>query len=350
MRSTRGAGFTLIELLTVIAIIAILASMTMVVGPRLIERAKIASLMNVCNQIRTACVGYATKDAAKTRSTFPPAYGYLLPKAPPSGPDIGRFFLTPYLARLGFYANYDMYDSFGRSSYDTDLDGQLSLLEFSPIGTRRGSDLYDFPQELYNGSNLASEVSQQLTAQRPLAYLPVNHDQFVKVETYWRYRVAQIPGRELEGAFARHWNPNETFGSLPANHNDNPLPSLNGKFPPNAYDDFVLISVGPAGSMGGILTPPESFMQDLRTYVPQEHWYYVLALRAFFLATRDMSDNDEKPGLDMDGNGKLDFDFRNRTRGLDGKTSSYVLPEMSFLPDGTAGAGPLIYQCNATGS
>jgi len=72
MKSPSRLGFTLIELLTVIAIIAILASMVFVAGPRILERVKIASWSNTCNQIRTSCVGYFTK----YKDTYPPGYGY----------------------------------------------------------------------------------------------------------------------------------------------------------------------------------------------------------------------------------------------------------------------------------
>lgn len=354
MKTFRTHGFTLIELLVVIAIIMILAAMVFVVGPRIIERAKITSLMNVCNQIKTACVAYSTKDATHGKVTFPPAYGYRAPKAELARQDKDRFFLNPYLKPLEFFRNFDMYDSFARLSHDTDGNGWLSPLEFSPVGKKVGPELYEFPTELYKrfrqndsiGSTVLQEdYNDQMAAQRPLVYLPVNHDQLIKVQTYWQFRVAATSGRELEGAYAQRWLPDETFSGLPAGLNDNPLASIANKLPPVVLDDFVLISVGPGGSTGGILDVPVQFLNDLQaTNIASEHWYYILALRAYFLATRDMSKNEDAVNKEnMEGNGMFDFDFRNRTRGIEGKPTSYKVPNMNFLPDGTNGAGPLIY-------
>jgi len=343
MKKWNRAGFTLIELLTVIAIIAILAAMSMVVGPRLIERAKIVATMKTCDTLKAQFFLYATKNPVQNKTSFPAVYGYRKRGIPEGAEDKLLFYLVPYMKSIDLFRKFDYYDRFGLSSYDTDGDGKISLLEFSPLGRQGPDGAYVFEQTLYTGANLPDEVSRLLTAQRPLAYIPVNSDQFRKAEQYWRDRVAAIPARLLEGANALRWLPNESF--LP---DKNPLADLNGKFPPTKYDDFVLISVGPGGNTGGILTPPQSFLNDLQA-VPRADWYHILALRAFFLATRDMSDNEENPGLDKEGNGKWDFDYRNRTRGVDGKATSYVDPKLALLPDGTAGQGPLIYQCNAVG-
>ncbi len=361
MKTFRTSGFTLIELLTVIAIIAILTAMTSVVAPRILERARITSLLNVCNQIKTSCIAYSTKDATKTRVTFPPGYGYR--NAPPRdssqvwSTDVQKFFLDPPMKRLEFFRNFDMYDSFARNSYDTDHDGWISPLEYAPIGVKSGADLYVFPQELYRAFHktdsvsaaLQQEVSSQMTAQRPLVYLPVNHDQFVKVQSYW-YKVASTPGRELEGAYARRWLPDETFPNF-----TNPLREVAAKIdpsnPPPLYDDFVLISAGPNGSTGGILDVPEHFLNDINAAgILPVNWYYVLALRACFLATRDMSVNEESTQQpNIEGNGLFDFDYRNRTRGIEGKPSSYMIGDMCLLPNGTNAPGPLIYASSGGG-
>lgn len=326
MKRAYARGFTLVELLVVVAIIGILASLVFVGGPRMIEKSKIASLMNTCNQVRTACVAYA---ANKNKSgSFPPMYGYRMMRDPiPAGTtDEFLYSLKPYMARLDLFRNMGAYDVFSVDSHDTDRDGRLSPLEFCPVGQSSGPNMYTFPTTLYTGNNLAAEVSGQLAQQRPLVYIPVNSEQASLVAQYY-YTVAKDLNRPQDGWYATHWLPNEVMpGGKP-----NPLTKL--RFPPSKYDDFVLISVGPQNNTGGILTAPASFMADLNANVAPENHYLVLALRAYFLATRDMNGNDQ-----------LDFDFRNRTRGGEGKAAAYPTPNMNLLPDGTSGPGPIIYR------
>lgn len=314
-KALRNGGFTLIELLTVIAIIAILAAMTFSVGPRVIERAKLASLANDFNQTRTACVSYFTKN----RETYPPAYGYIAytPHKDPDDPIVRVN--KPYVDEIGFFRVMDIYDRFSMGG-DTDHDGRISLLEFSPTGTKSGPDSYSFADDIYTGDNLASEVNRQMSAdKRPLIYIPVNLKQ-AKVVAQYYYDLAQTDPEA--GWYAERW------AQLPNATAKNDVTRL--KFPPTKYDDYVLISVGPAGSTGGILTPPSSFMSDLGA-VPEENWYHILALRAYFLALRDANEND-----------MLDFDYQARKEG-EGKEASYKVPGLYLLPDGTAGQGPVIY-------
>lgn len=352
MKPLKTAGFTLIELLTVIAIIAIMAAMGMTVGPKIIERSKWTHFKTTCNQIKNACALYATKDAVKSKTTFPPAYGYRAPRKQTDIPENENqyFIFKPFMAYIDHFGDEGWYDRFQSASYDTDHDGVISLLEFSPMGSKQEGGGYLFAtaqeQPLYDGTNLPNEISRMMSAHRPYVYIPVNSVQAQKATKYWKDRVAQIGGRELEGAYAVHWNPGESFASLPQGKKDNPISGLlPGRFPPQIYDDFVLITPGPAGSTGGILAAPDTFMNDLASYTLSEK-YHILALRAFFLATRDMDVNQDEPAPNFKGNGKFDFDYRNRTRGTDGKTASYAIPEFQRLPDGTAGAGPGIYECN----
>jgi hypothetical protein len=344
----------LIELLTVIAIIAILASLTVVVGPRIIERSKWTHFKTTCNQLRTSFTAYATKDPIKTKITYPPAYGYRVSAA--KSEETGQyipFFYKPYLAMIpgSEFGNTGYDDVFVKGTYDTDRDGKISLLEFLPMGTRLPGGGYVFAtageQPLYNGQNLQNDVAKMMTADRPYVYIPVDSTQAQKARMYWQARVAQVPGRELEGGNALHWLPDETFPAsiVRAGEANNPISSLAGKFPPQKYDDFVLITAGPVRSTGKILTAPDSFMNDIAS-LPLSDQYHILALRAFFLATRDMDDDEHQPGMDMLGNGKFDFDYRNRTRGTDGKPDSYQVPGLYKLPDGTGGYGPGIYQGN----
>ena len=311
MKSMRAHGFTLIELLTVIAIIGILSAMVFTVYPRVMEKSKIASLMNTCNQVRTKCVAYAAK--SKTGS-FPPMYGYKI-----LGKDPAEFSLKPYVADINLFREIGVYDPFALDSHDTDRDGRLSRLEFCPVGTKTGPDTYQWSVDLYDETNLPDEVDSQLSEQRPLVYIPVNTEQARLVAQYY-WTVANDLGRPDEGWYATCWLPDEAMPDGEVN----PLTKLT--FPPTKYDDFVLISVGPSMNTGGILTAPVSFMDDLAELPleqQQENVYHILALRAYFLATRDMDDN-----------GLLDFDYRNRQRGK----------EEHALPDGTRLQGPIIYR------
>ena len=194
------------------------------------------------------------------------------------------------------------------------------------MGTESGPNKYTFPQELYRGGNLSSEVSQQMTAKRPFVYVPVNLDQARKVEEYY-YAVANGMNLPQEGWYAERWRPEEAMPDGSAN----PLASLT--FPPARYDDFVLIGVSPGVSTCGLVTPPNKFIEELRAAnVPAEDWYHVLGLRTYFLANRDVNKN-----------GLLDFHYQNRTRLGEAKPGSYNLPNMNLLPDGTNGYGPYIY-------
>jgi len=303
----RAGGFSLIELLVVIAIIMILAGMVFVVGPRMIERAKLASLQNDFNQIRTACVSYFTKK----KETYPPAYGYKVFYAHERNENAPIYHLKPYVALIGYFQVTDMYDRFS-TSYDTDRDGEISLLEFSPRGSKSGPDSYTFPDTIYDGTNLGNEVSQQLAeSKRPIIYIPVNMKQAAVVAQYY-YDLRQIDQDAAD--YATRW------AALPNATAKNDVTRL--KFPPSKYDDYVLISVGPANDTGGILTPPPSFMNDVAAIPNTDAVYNILALRAYYLATRDLNENRT-----------FDFDY-NARKGED---------KVYLLPNGTRGFGPVIY-------
>src|SRR5690606_2178628 len=100
-------------------------------------------------------------------------------------------------------------------------------------------------------------------------------------------------------------------------------------FPPSKLDTYVLISLGPSGSTFGVVPDPPS-----GNYDPQ-FTYYVAALRAYYLATRDLNDN-----------GQLDFDFRARTQQGEGELVAQIGAATvgNQLPDpaNANNAGPII--------
>ena len=292
----------------------------------------LAKLKSVQTSIRTEATTYLT---SSKRDTYPPRYGYkqwkaLENAADPNNPQPNElYFLKPYLAQLKRARTFDLYDNFGRDTHDTDKDGEISLLEFSPFGSQNGPFDITYPDTLYDGASLGGEVATQLDEQRPLVYIPVDSKQAKKVAQYF-YLVAE--SGDIEGGFyARRWRPTETFSSR-----SNPIAGL--KFPPPRYDDFVLISMGPYENAGGLLAEDPDFMADLAGISDGGDVYHILALRAYFLATRDVNDN-----------GLADFDFLARTKNKEGDPASYPEYEannLNLLPDGSNGAGPVIYRAN----
>ena len=118
---------------------------------------------------------------------------------------------------------------------------------------------------------------------------------------------------------------------------DNGFSNTDIIFPPPNYDAFVLISVGPGGSTAGVVPEP------LGTE-PPEYVYHILALRTFFLATRDLNDN-----------GQLDFHFEARRKGeaaleypitittRDGETKTVNVTNRLPKPDEANSWGPYIF-------
>lgn len=288
MRTMRVKGFTLLELLTVIAVISILAAMIMAVGPRVIERAKLRRLDSALRQVSIALTAYYTDNRS-----YPPGYGYVAfaQAKNPNGPsdpslDTGFYHLLPYMHILGYHGDDAMWDEFS-DSYDTDRDGMLSLLEFSPHGERDrdGTFKFDFKNwPRYMGTSVPAldvEVERQMTAERrPFIYIPVNKQQFARAQKYWIKKGAE---------FAQVWDPADP---------DFPRGLT---FPPNTYDAFVLISVGPGGSTFGLL--PQPLGVPAETAGNSRDLYHITGLRAYFMATRDLN-----------ANGVLDMDFRARTQ------------------------------------
>ena len=310
MKRQRNTGFTLIELLTVIGIIAILSAITAVALPRMIEKARLTSTEGVFRNISTALHEYYAE-----YSSYPPAYGFIDWNARQNQIKLGvaiddkdYYHLRPYLSYINMHRLEDAHDPWAES-YDANGDGVISRLEYSPVGTSEvGSSYVGFPEELYDGSNNVPDVQAQLAeGSRPLFYIPVNTRQFNHAQ--------------------RHWLNNKDFHAQTWNRSD---PNLqNVTFPPARYDAFVLISVGPRNDLGGVLPESPIDASGSGQVRPRER-YHVEALRAYFLATRDMNNNQ-----------KFDYDFYERTREKEGaqkytyKGSPITNELPAFLPDGT---------------
>lgn len=303
MRKSGGGGFTLIELLTVIAIISMLAALTFVGITKVMTRAKTVDALNDLNQLRTALTAYYTE-----YGTYPPAYGYvnwdLRNLIDPQVHAVG-FHYQPYMARLGHYANFDLYDRFGGDGYDTNQDDVLGRFEFQPLGTKDlGTGKVSFQDNaiyLMTAATVDASILSRLSEEeRPYVYIPVYLRQFKKVKRY--YYDNNLP-------YAQDWD----WG--------NPL--LSGlRFPAPKYDAYVLISMGPNGNTNGLVTVPlPASVQD------SVYAYHINALQIYFLATRDANDNS-----------LLDFDYTARTQ----KAESNV-PGNQFNPAFLSSGSDTVY-------
>ncbi|MFP4502795.1 MAG: type II secretion system protein [Candidatus Hydrogenedentota bacterium] len=342
MKNRSAWGFTLIELLTVIAIIAILAGIVAVAAPRMLERAHLRQLDATMHELRNVLAQYYADN-----TSYPPRYGYVDfqaaqdQQAGESVPEQALFNLKPYLWFVGLHGVEDFYDNFSEG-YDADRDGIISPMEYSPVGLEdRATNRISFSDtQLYRGDNPGavteiSRMQEDPLARRPIIYIPVNLRQVKRAREYW------VSNGDF---YATSWEPDDDILQYVT-------------FPPPSYDAFVLISVGPAGSTFGVVPSapgganaidPDYFgvdidaaMQRIANDYPRD-MYHILGLRAYYLATRDLNDND-----------KLDFHYSARRTG-EAKFTNYSIlvggsqlsvPNGNDLPDGRAprGYGPYIY-------
>jgi len=298
-------GFTLVELLVVIAIIAILVGLTAAALPRVLERAKIADAETDFANIRNALVDYYTK-----HETFPLPYGFRTWKSEqdrkagtPGWDDTSdseMFNFVPYMDNVKEYGSVGLYDRFAEV-LDTNSDEFISRLEYSPLLPLPGG------HTLFGG---AAPGPGMEGPQRPYVYAPINQQVF-------RLFLASAPANTVwDGAGWPSWAAGISTLVSPR------------------YDAFVLISVGPERNSYGLAVPSDeaAFIASLPI---QQDAYQALALRCYYLATRDANKNY-----------KLDFDFRTRTREDEAEALANFFsdPQGHRLPDGSFKGGPLIYR------
>lgn len=317
MSKPRARGFTLIELLTVIAIIAILVGITAAVLPGVMERSKIVRTETAFKQIHTALVAYQTDNGS---GSLPPGYGYRWNPDLVSGSAAPNYVwnLEPYMAKIKLFSETGLYDEFWTESYDVAPspggNGHIDLCEFQPVGTETTPGKFAFLKDIrYQGvedvsPEIENEINRMKSTIRPYFYFPVNLAQARKYQQYCEKGAVNSP----------------QYNGLVWDNNDSLLGTLT--FPPSTLDAYALISPGPASSLGGIVPTDDNEVNAILGQLPSERLddiYYILSLRAYYLATRDANKN-----------GVLDNDYRARTR--QGESDA-------ILPDGTNGYGPLIF-------
>jgi len=288
----RRSGFTLIELLTVIAIISILAAITMSVGPRVLEKAKIATVEGDLKQMSVALAAYFVDF-----DTFPPAaYDVLRGKDLDSNP-----------------------------SSDGETPSNVSYLQRLNLGSKKDTAFYD-------------KASSK--PRKPFVYIPVyaKNVDFIRNELGLGNQVATTQ------LLARGRNPYEALYREVFDLKGNlRLPSevVSEDMPPVRFDLWVLLSTGtadPEQDYGG-LNPAYQFEKEtgidlrntgLQLTRAQLGQAALHRLTAYLLAT-----------LDKDNNGYLDYDFRTRSKNLGPRLQNGQL-EINLLPNGSNGYGPLI--------
>ncbi|MCC6155749.1 MAG: hypothetical protein IT367_18420 [Candidatus Hydrogenedentes bacterium] len=235
--------------------------------------------------------------------TYPPGYGFSLSKASAS-----EFCRTSYTEYIGIDGAVDLYDS-KSNGYDTDFDSVLSRLEYLPDLDSKSNQAMP-KSALYAGGR----SSQESSVQRPYIYIPFNKEQLRRITE--QILAASDTDLREDLILGQSWTREIICG-------DSQAPFQ----PPPVYDEFVLMAVGRFGNSGGILVPlngDDAWLKE--TGIDVRYAYNLLALRAAYLATRDLNRND-----------KLDFHYLARVH--DNESSVYPL-----LPDGKTTEGPFIME------
>lgn len=237
--------------------------------------------------------------------TYPPGYGFSLNEGSAT-----EFCLSSYTEYIGIDGALNQYDS-KSYGYDTDGDSVLSRLEFLPNLNYDANQSMPEPA-LYSGGR--SETNSSIT--RPYIYIPYNAEQLRRITE----RILAVTDKDLREklTLGQSWTREIICGDVQTPFQSPPL-----------YDGFVLMAVGRFGNSGGILVPKngdDNWLKD--TSIDARYAYNLLALRAAYLATRDLNHNDQ-----------LDFNYLARLR----ENESAIYP---LLPDGKTTEGPLVMTSN----
>ncbi len=277
-------GFTLIELLTVIAIISILAAITMTVGPRVLEKAKIGAVEADLKQMATALAAYFVD-----YDTFPPDEYDVL-----KGRDLDNLLAT-----------------------DEQTPSQVLYLKRIDLGSKLDAAFYD-------------KASSK--PRKPFVYIPVYSKNVDIVHRFLRSQGDIRPFTRVEAMYSAIEDNLSSSLRLPSEE-------LSEDKPPPRFDLWVLLSTGtrdPQQLYGG-LNPMMWIERDSdidltdNDGVPdydEVGWIRMYRLAIYVLAT-----------MDKDDNGYLDYDYRTRS-----KRQGPRLPNGQFepLPNGGGREGPLI--------
>ncbi|MCL4695109.1 MAG: hypothetical protein KJ060_21680, partial [Candidatus Hydrogenedentes bacterium] len=190
-------------------------------------------------------------------------------------------------------------------NYDANNNNTIDLMEYVPYNG--GADTFEPVGTLPVYTGGLGVVGRFNREPRPYIYAPYYSKQMDRLKRV----IAAAGGQVWDG---NAWNTD--FDSELG-------------YPPPRYDGFVLISAGPEENTHGVASPPNlaAFANPVPTYI-----YNILALRAAYLGSRDVNEN-----------GRLDFDFRARSREGEADPATYSNGLYRLLPDGTAAGGPLLY-------
>jgi len=326
------SGFALLELFLLLMVVALICGfiLTGLPGP---HGPGISEPRNSMQQLALALESYYSDNGS-----YPPTYGYLdilaltemdrderENKLRPNQIDTlfndrescpegatcysDRYYVSRhFMDFLGNFGQEDLYDRFSEApnNNDTDFDHYISRLEYVP-SNGRDRTIADYSPTVKNGK-------------RPFIYVPVNMRQFKNVARQW----------------IKDWkvNPN-SLGPRPDGSGPNSV-LQEMKFPPQSYDAFILISMGPDENTRGLIYDIVGNQTPLKSdnYPISNYYYHIAGLATFFMATRDLN---VLNGNVVGGDGSLDFEYTTRIADAQDDFTSNSYPS-----DGPGVRAPLI--------